>query len=157
MSVSVDYLIPRLRLRIGDIDSSSYRYLDEWLIISLVSSIRGLERYWGSKYIITEGGYVSRNANYLDFEFPESSGVIQKKDEEIIIIKAALIILEGSLENSAWNLGSWRDSEIYYSNTESARARGNTISKLQAELDSLIKPPIKRLVIGHRATILEEV
>lgn len=157
MTISIEYLIPRLRLRIGDIDSSSYRYLDEWLMIALVASIRGLERWWGSKYKATEGGQVSRNASYTKFEFGENEGVIQKKDEDIIILKAALIVLEGSLENSAWAIGSWKDAEISYSNIQSGNLRGDTIKRIKEELDSILKPPSKRLTRGYRATILEEV
>jgi hypothetical protein len=151
------YLIPLLRLKIGDITAASYRYLDEWLEISLNASIRSLERYWGSKYIISDSGTVTRNSSYTQFEFPESEGMIQKKDELIIVIKAALIILEGSLENSAWNTGSWKDAEISYSNIQAGNMRGETIKNLKAELDSILKPPSKRLTKGYRATILEEV
>jgi hypothetical protein len=157
MTESVEYLIPTLRLRIGDIDSSKYRYMDEWLMIALVASVRSLERYWGSKYVITEGGVVTRNASYANFEFGESEGVIQKKDEHIIVTKAALITLEGSLENSAWAIGSWKDAEISVSNIEAGKLRTETLRNLRAELDSLIKSPMKRLTKGSRATILEEV
>jgi hypothetical protein len=157
MAESIDYLIPFLRVRIGDIDSASYRYMDEWLLIALIAAVRGLERYWGSKYKITEGGSVTRNTSYADFEFAESEGLIQKKDEDIIIIKTALIVLEGSLENSAWAIGSWRDAEISYSNIQAGNIRGDTIRNLKAELDKLIKSPSKRLSHGTRATILEEV
>jgi hypothetical protein len=154
MAESVEYLLPTLRLRIGDIDETSYRYLDEWLLVSLIMALRSLERYWGSKYIVTEGGYVTRNDEYLNFEFEESEGVIQRKDEDIIVIKAALIVLEGSLENSAWSIGSWRDAEIAVSNIESGRLRTETLRALKAELDSLIKAPTKRLGNGSRRGIL---
>ena len=79
------------------------------------------------------------------------------KDENIIVIKAALLVLEGSLENSAWSVGSWRDAEIAYSNIESGRMRTESLRNLKAELDSLIKAPMKRLSKGSRASFLEEV
>ena len=154
MAESVEYLLPTLRLRIGDIDETSYRYLDEWLLVALIMALRSLERYWGSKYIVTEGGYVTRNTEYLNFEFEETEGVIQRKDEDIIVIKAALIVLEGSLENSAWSIGSWRDAEIAVSNIESGRLRTETLRALKAELDGLIKAPTKRLSNGSRRGIL---
>lgn len=156
-TVSVEYLLPMLRVRIGDLNSESYRYMDEWLLVSLIASIRGLERYWGSKYFVTDGGEVTRNASYTQFEFSEDSGVIQTKDEEIIVIKAALIILEGSLENSAWAIGSWKDAEISYSNIQAGNLRGDTIKRLREELASLIKSPMKRLTRGSRQSLLEEV
>jgi hypothetical protein len=157
MSVDIVYLIPRLRLRIGDITVATYRYLDEWLVIAIIEAIRSLERYWGSKYICTDAGLVTRNTAYTQFEFAETQGVIQKKDEYIILLKAALVVLEGSLENSAWTFGSWKDAEISYSNIQGGNIRGDTIKSIKAELDSILKPPTKRLTRGYRATILEEV
>lgn len=156
-TTDLDYLLPYLRLKIGDTDSTAYKYLDEWLQTALILAVKSLSRYWGSKYFVTDAGVVTRNADYEQFEFEESDGLIQSKDEDIIIIKAAIIILGGSLENSAWNLGSWRDAEIYYSNTESGRIRKDSVDRLQAELDSMIKAPMKRLTKGYRETLIEEV
>lgn len=156
-SVTIDYLIPLLRLKIGDIDETSYRYLDEWLYIALIASIKSLQRYWGSKYLVTDEGVVTRNPLYTAFEFTEDYGVIQPKDEAIIITKTALTVLEGSLEGSAWSIGSWKDAEISYSNIEAGRLRTETLKNLKAELDSVIKSPMKRLTKGSRQTILEEV
>ena len=62
-----------------------------------------------------------------------------------MVILAALIILEGGLESSAWNIGSWQDTEIRYSNIESGKLRNDNVKRLRAELDSLIKSPSKRL------------
>lgn len=154
---TMDYLLPTLRLKIGDIDSTHYRYLDEWLDISLVAAIKGLQRYWDSKYLVSDTGLVSRNPEYQKFEFDETSGVIQNKDEEIIVIKAAIIILEGSLENSAWSIGSWKDAEISYSNIQQGNIRSSTVTNLRSQLDALIKSPMKRLTRGGRRSILEEV
>jgi len=154
-SVAVDTLITDLRLRIGDIDSANYRYLDDWLYIALIAAVKNLERYWGSKYIVDSDGYVTRNSEYANFEFEESDGVIQRKDENIIIIMAALFVLEGSLESSAWSIGSWRDAEVAYSNIEAGKLRTATLRNLKEELNSLIKPPSKRLSSGSRRSILE--
>jgi hypothetical protein len=155
MATPLDYLIPNLRLRIGDIDSTNYRYIDSWIVTALIASIRSLERYWGSKYSVDDLGNVTRNVNYTDFEQTSTTG-IQQKDENIVIIKAALIMLEGSLENSAWNIGSWRDAEISVSNIQQGVLRDQTIKNLQTELDSLIRPPSKRLVVSTRRTFIPE-
>jgi len=155
MAESIDYLIPMLRLKIGDLDSTTYKYLDEWLLNAFIAAIRGLERYWDSKYFITDGGIVTRNTNYNYFEFEETEGTIQSKDEDIIVIKAALIILEGGLENAAWNIGSWRDAEISYSNLEYGRLRTENIRRMREELSNLIKVPMKRLTTSQRMTILD--
>jgi hypothetical protein len=157
MSQNVDYLIPYLRLKLGDINPASYRYLDEWIKTSLLLSIRTLGRRWDNKYVVTDSGIVTRNITYIDWEFDESSGTIQDKDENPILLQAALIILEGSLENSAWDIGSWRDAEISVSNIEQGRLRDGTIIKMQTELDSILKPPIKRLVRSSRRTLIPEI
>jgi hypothetical protein len=152
---SVEYLLPMLRLRIGDINPASYRYMDDWLVLSLIASVRSLERYWDNKYHVTDGGVVSRDENYEYFTSEEADGVVQAMDEIIIVLKASLIVLEGSLENNAWNLGSWRDAEISYSNIASGNIRGDTIRKLQSELDAYLKSPMKRLTESYRMTILD--
>jgi hypothetical protein len=66
---------------------------------------------------------------------------------------ASIIILEGSLENNAWNLGSWRDAEISYSNIESGRVRDLNIKRLWDELMSLITPPTKKLARTTRGEL----
>ena len=152
MSVNVDYLIKPLRLTLGDLNPDSYRYMDEWLMTALIASVRSLARRWSSKYFISDTGTVERNADFADFEFDEASGVIQEKDERIIVVNAAIIILIGSLENAAWNLGSWRDSEIAYSNIETGRAKKDILDRLTNELDSYLKSPAKRLVGSSKVT-----
>jgi len=156
MTQNVDYLIPYLRLKIGDTDATAYKYLDDWLKTSLILAVRALGRRWGSKYIITDSGVASRNTTYTDWEFDESTGTIQDKDENPIILQAALLVLQGSLENSAWNIGSWRDAEISVSNIQQGNLREQTIKNLQAELDSIVRPPSKRLVVSTRRTFIPE-
>ena len=156
MTQNVDYLLPYLRLKIGDTDATTYKYLDEWLKTSLILAVRALGRRWGSKYIVTDSGVVSRNTSYTDWEFDESYGTIQDKDENPIILQAALLVLQGSLESSAWNIGSWRDAEISVSNIQQGVLRDQTIKNLQTELDSIVRPPSKRLVVSTRRTFIPE-
>jgi len=149
---NIEYLIPQLRLTIGDLNEDSYRYLDEWLKTSLIVSVRSLARRWGSKYFISDNGTIERNTDYADFEFEEAFGVVQEKDERIIVVNAAVIVLQGSLENTAWNLGSWRDSEIAYSNLETGRTKKDILDRLTNELDGYLKSPAKRLVGTSKVT-----
>lgn len=143
-STTVNFLVPDVRLRIGDLDATSYRYLDEWIISSLILSIKSLERFWNNKYLIDDLYNVTRNPNIV-FMFDETDGVIEKRDEYVIILMASLVMLEGSLENNAWNISSWKDAEISYSNLESGRLRNDTVKRLRDELYSYLKPPQKRL------------
>ena len=144
--VSLGSLLPYLRMRIGDIDSEKYKYLDEWLLTALRLAMMNLQRYNNFKYLVDENGLVSRNPEYMGFTLPEEEyGVIEPSDKNIIILMAAIFVLEGSLENSAWNAASWKDYEISYSNLEQFRNRNETLKRLIDELNDLIKPPVKRL------------
>lgn len=152
---SIDYLIPILRLHIGDITSTSYRYMDEWLRIALLTSVKELQRWWSNKYLIDSDNNVYRNTNYLDFTLPESDGVIQDFDEKPIILLASIIIKKGELESTAW--GSWKDYEISYSNIEGSRSKSLGLERDWNELTSIMKPPIKRLARGRKQSILENI
>jgi hypothetical protein len=146
-SVNIEYLIDSVRLELGDLVPESYRYLDEWILASLIASVRTLSRRWSSKYFVDSLGEVTRNSTTTTFEFTEAEqGIIQQKDERIIVIQASLILLQGSLESSAWNIGSWRDAELSVSNIASGDLRKDHIGSLRSELDSMIKPASKRLV-----------
>lgn len=145
MSTTLDYLIPLVRSRVGDLDSSAYKYADDWLLTSLQLAVRILARYQNFKYLIDSSGNVSRNTDYPSWQTQESSGVIQPDDEYLIALLAAIITLEGSLENSAWNAVAWRDNEISFSNLEQFRTRDTTLKALITEFNNLVLPPTKRL------------
>ncbi len=147
-------LYPRLRLRIGDINPATYRYTDAWLLIALQASVDTLGKWMNYKYILNSSGEIQRNANSNAFIFDEATyGIVEPSDKEIIVTMAAIIVLEGSLENSAWDFASWRDAEISYSNLESSRARGGTLERLWNELLNNIKPPMKRLARAKKSEL----
>jgi len=148
-------LLPRLRLHLGDINSATYRYLDEWLMEALKGSVQALERRWNSKYIIDNiTDDVIRNSDYLDFSF-DSPPVIQGMDRQPIILQAAIIIKKGSLENTSWNLGRWQDAEISFSNIEGGKSKDTSLQRDIDELDSLVKPMSKKLVKSTRISFDE--
>jgi hypothetical protein len=144
MSTSLNYLIPYVRLKIGDTNPDTYRYLDEWLLTSLVMATKQLHNYWSFKYLLDESFIVTRNVNSYKFTIDEPP-TIEPTDEMIIVILSSIIVLEGSLESSAWDAISWRDNEISFSNLERYRTRSEVLRQLVNELNSLILPPTKRL------------
>jgi hypothetical protein len=151
MGVVIDYLVPAVRLRIGDYTPASYRYLDEWIVQALILVVKNSQRFWSSRYTTTDKGVVSRNTGAY-FTTAETTGVIEDKDEPIIVLLASIFMLEGSLENHAYNLASWKDAEISYSNLEGGRVKNDNIKRLIDELNSYITPPTKKLarvVGGH--------
>lgn len=144
VETDLDYLIPSLRWKLGDIDSTNYRYMDEWLRVSLVSALKALQRWWGIRYLIDETDYTVSRYSGADFTFAEPP-TIQAMDETPIVIMAAIMTKEGSLENSAWTVGSWRDAEISVSNIESGKIRESNLNRLWDELMWYVQPPTKRL------------
>ncbi len=142
-TVDIGYLIPELRLTIGDITPATYRYTNEWLRVAILASIKKLARWWNYRYILDSDNLVYRNTT-LTFSEAEPP-IIMMGDDRPIVIGAALIILEGSLENNAWDLVSWRDAEVAFSNLESGRIRDSNIKRLWEELRELVTPPSKRL------------
>lgn len=141
---NLDYLIDSLRLQLGDIDPLAYRYLDEWLRTSLVVGMKALQKWWNYKYLVDVDSNVYRNPNDPTFLFPEPP-IVENADERPIVLMASIITKGGSLENNAWSVGSWRDAEIYYSNTEGSRAKESSLQKDIDELKSLLTPPNKKL------------
>ncbi len=139
---NLDYLIMDLRLHLGDI-TEPYRYTTDWLRTSLVMSVKALMRWWNYKYLIDSDYNASRNPR-IRFLFSEPP-VVEYGDEYPIVLMASIIIKEGSLEESAWNTGSWRDAEIAYSNIEGNRAKTTSLKQDWATLESILKPPVKRL------------
>jgi hypothetical protein len=142
---NLDYLIPYLRLKIGDTNSLAYRYTDLWLSTALVAAVDFLGKWWNFKYLLDATNNVYRNPNWTNFIFDVADGIVEPGDEQVIVVTAAYILLEGSLENSAWDYVSWRDAEISFSNLESSRNRTENLRRLWNELISMLKPPVKRL------------
>jgi len=143
-TTDLDYLIPSLRWRLGDTNPASYRYLDEWLRVSLVSALKTLQRWWGIRYTIEEVTYTVSRYSGSTFLFDEPP-VIQQQDENPIVIMATILTKEGSIENSSWNTGSWRDAEIAVSNIEGSKSRESGMQRLWDELMWYVQPPTKKL------------
>lgn len=142
----VSALIPYLRIRLGDTDPTSYRFVDLWLYQSLILASKALVHYTGYKYLIDSNNALYRNPGQLQKFSIDEPPVLEPGDENILVLMAAILILEGSLENSAWqNIGSWKDAEISFSNIESGRIRNDILKNLWDELNQLITPPTKRL------------
>ena len=110
-----------------------------------------LGRWWNYKYLLDNSKNIYRNPN-TTFLFAEPP-TIENGDDVIIALMASIIILEGSLEGSAWDAVSWKDNEISFSNLESYRTRGKVAFSLWEELKSLITPPTKKLAGGKKNSL----
>ncbi len=152
VTTDLDYLIPSLRLRLGDIDPANYRYLDEWLRVALVGALKTLQSWWGIRYLIDDTTYVVTRYSGSTFQF-EAPPVIQSNNEAPIVLMAAILVKNGSLENSSWTTGSWRDAEVSVSNIAGLSSREGLLGKFWDELLWYVTPPNKRLTIGARSSI----
>jgi len=151
---SLNDFLSQLRLAIGDTNPATYRYTDEWLLVALQASVETLGNWWNFKYLIDSDGEIIRNPSSYSFVLDEDTyGIVEFTDNRPIIIMAAIIVLEGSLENSAWDFASWKDAEISYSNLESSRARSETLRRLWDELNSIMLPPTKRLAYPKKGSL----
>ena len=59
---------------------------------------------------------------------------------------ASIILKEGSLESSSWNLGHWKDNEVSYSNVAGGKNKQFSIKADWNELNSILLPPAQRLM-----------
>lgn len=151
----IEYLIPLLRMQLGDTDPLTYRYLDEWLKVALLSSVKVLQRWWGDRYIVNDAtGIITRSTTYtFDYTSPP---IIQGKDERPVVLMASILVKGGQLESNSWNVGSWKDAEIAVSNIEGGRSKQFGIGLDWEELKMYILPPTRRLSnalrIAHPST-----
>lgn len=148
---TLTFLIPELRLHLGDIDPATYRYIDVWLELSLEMSIKALSRWWNFKYLINTNKEAYRNPNHV-FLFAEPP-VIEYQDERLIILMASIITKEGSLEANSWNAGAWKDAEISFSNLEGSRSKQLSLQKDWEELNLLISAPTRRLAQAIKGSL----
>jgi hypothetical protein len=148
-------LIPALRFHLGDTDPATYRYIDGWLRVALVSAVKALQRWWGAKYLVdATTNNISRSTTIV-FNFAEPP-VIQDSDERPLILMASILIKSGTLESNSWNVGSWKDAEIAVSNIEGSRAKEFGFGLDWEELRGYLLPPTKKLKqalrIAHPST-----
>jgi len=151
VATNLDYLIEDLRVQLGDTDSTAYRYLDEWLRTSLVMGVKALQRWWNYKYLVDDTYNIYRNPGGT-YIFPNPP-IIEPGDERPIVLMSSIVTKEGTLQGSAWTVGSWKDAEISYSNIEASKLRQSSLAKDWEELTSILKIPQKKLLNSYKSTL----
>jgi hypothetical protein len=142
-TTNIDYLIDFVRIQIGDMNPP-YRYTDSMLRTTIITSIRALQRWWNSKYLINSTTYDVYRNPAINLLFPEPP-IIQDLDQRPIELMCSIIIKTGSLENVSYSMGSWRDAEVSYSNIEGGRIKDSSLKRDWEELMNLLPPPSKKL------------
>jgi len=150
-TTTLTYLVSDLRLHLGDLDATSYRYLDEWLESALLASVKTLGSWWNFKYLVNVSNEAYRNP-YTTFLFPEPP-VIENQDERPIILMSSVILKSGSLQDHSWDVGSWRDNELAYSNIEGSKDKVALLKMDWDELTTLLTPPNKVLSFSKKLSL----
>jgi len=135
--VDITYLVPELRLRLFDLEEP-YTYSDTTLSTGVLSAIKLLGRRWRNRYLVVSGYDVKRNPS-IDTFVEDEPPVIEPADEAVIILQASIIIKTAHSYNSVWDVASWKDDEVSYSNIQSAKSRDLSIQRDYEELETLLK------------------
>jgi len=132
----VTQLIDQLRLHMGDY-TAPYTFSDSVMETALISAINALGRRWSYRYSATSSGTVTRSstATFRDAAPP----TIAAADERPIILQAAIILKGAQYEGHVWDIGSWRDDEVAYSNIAAAKSADSSIGRDLEELERLLK------------------
>jgi len=144
-TTDLDYLIDDLRFYLGD---STEVFSDAELRHALVMGVKALMKRWRNRYKIDSNYKVTRNST-SDFSM-SSPPVIEVPDEFPIIVQAAIIIKEAEMKDTVWDLASWKDDEISYSNLEGGRQARTSISEDRAFIEEWFK---KRLFGTDRQSL----
>ncbi len=150
-TTDMTYLVRRLRLQLGDLDATTYRYTDDQLQLTLIAAVEALQPWWDFRYLLNDSDEVYRNES-VNFKYAEPP-VIQRSDIRPIILMASIISKSGSLENMAYSIGSWRDAEVAYSNIEGGKSKDKSLQRDLDELNNILKPPQKKLFGGSKVSL----
>lgn len=143
----LDYLIDDLRLHLGDL-TTPYTFEDTTLRHALVMACKILAKRWRNRYKLDSDYAVTRNSSG---DFAESSPpVIEYADEAAFILQAAILLKSAELRDSVWDIQSWKDDEVSYSNIQAGRSAGDLIGQDKALLEEWFK---KRLFGSDRQSL----
>jgi len=136
-------LVGSLRNYLGDSDTP-YRFDAEELETSLDTALYMLLRRLNFKYTMDTSGTITRTSG-ATFKV-DSPPVVEFADQAAIIIQAAIITKSASAWDSSWDVASWKDDEISYSNIQGARSKDQSIATDLQLLEDVLK---RRLLLGR--------
>jgi hypothetical protein len=174
---NVDYLIPDIRLRIGDLSKTTFS--DTIVRTALINGIKFLQSKWHGRYqvytdtmlvtpqptdaptgyiyaalydgyhYIPSGLFTSDVFRNPSSEFTDpSTAIITQIDEYPITLAALLFLRESLLSGSQQSFVNWSDGEYSYSNVASSKIMESLGGNTLAELNAYFK--------ARRAVVLRE-
>lgn len=180
---NVDYLIPDIRLAVGDLDSVVFT--DTIVRTALINGIKYLQSKWHERYQIyqitmlvepqpsdTPSGFIyaalpdgynyipsGLNVNdvfrnpFIAFNDP-STAVITQPDEFPIILAATLFLRQSLLSSSQQTFVNWTDGKYSYSNASSAGVMKGLSADTLALLDAYFKARRAGVLRDNFATMI---
>lgn len=177
---NVDYLIPTVRMKIGDFDGT--RFSDSIVRTSIITAIKMLQRKWGSRYLVFDqssldpsteapSGYVAAfvlgSVQYIPSGLMDndvlrnpsvafshgSAPIISQEDEYAVVLAASITMRRAQLTSSAESFQIWSDGEYSFSNASKARSLGSLLESEERELEQLFRSRLKSAVRGDRVPV----
>jgi hypothetical protein len=145
-ATDLDYLIPALRMHLGDTDETVYS--DGMLRRALVEGFKLVQPRWNFRYLIDSDYTVTRNPN-TTFVQP-SPPVIMYADERPIVLGAAIILRGGLIWTAGSDAVSWKDEEVSFSNVTGSKMREASYLRDWEELNQLLPERGNRLASTTR-------
>ena len=139
----LDFLIPELRVMLNDITPVP-TYQDNYLRAVLVHALKSLGRRWNNRYLINTQYVVSRNDTVVSYTI-DAPPIIEQDDQYVICLASVIMVKKAQIYDSSWDVASWKDDEISYSNIQAAKERDSSLLRDIAELEQLLN---KRLYSG---------
>lgn len=132
----LDFLIPELRIMLNDI-SPVPKYQDNYLRAVLVHALKNLGRRWNNRYLINTQYVVSRNDEIVSYGV-DPPPIIEQGDQYIICLAATILVKKAQIYDTSWDVSSWKDDEISYSNIQAAKERDTSLKHDLEELERLL-------------------
>lgn len=180
--LNIDYLIPDVRIRAGDITDPPL-YSDTLVRTAIVAGVKYLQRRWENRYLVFASGMVvipqpiGVPAGYVYAALPQGFGYIpsgllygdvfrnpyhtfanpgtwpiSQEDESVITTAAVLILMRSIMSSSSTAFVNWSDGEYSYSNVATSSVLRDLYRSSLDELDLYFK---RRLATPIRADFPE--
>lgn len=141
-SSNLNYLLPALRLQVGDPTGSVFS--DSLLLTGLVNGVKMLGSRWGDKYLIDSNNDVYRNTA-LTFTYPEPP-IIEQRDEIAVLLAASILVRRSAITSSSAAFSNWSTPDLSYSNVQAAKTLVDMLRTDEAALEQFFKSKLGKTV-----------
>lgn len=165
---NLDYLIPAVRLRLGDM-TTPYTYTDAVVRTALVNGVTAVGHYWNYRYFIYDPQMDRGTEIETSFgRIPKSDGlqaydalrnptimfnslpppIIETTDEAPVVCAATILCLRARISSSVSTLVSWQTPDFSYNPSVSTRQVTEQLRQLQEELSAFFNRRLGKPVVS---------